>query len=129
MKLTKSTDFALRTLIYLADCNGLTTLSTLSSRLDVPYNNLTKIVQKLAKCQIVQTEKGKYGGIKLLKSADKITLREIIELIDGPTRLSECQDDPKNCGLSCQCKLKGVFGDLQVQINQLFDSVKLKDVV
>ena len=129
MKLTKSTDFALRTLIYLADCNGLTTLSTLSSRLDVPYNNLTKIVQKLAKCQIVQTEKGKYGGIKLLKSAEDITLREIIELIDGPTLLSECQIDPTNCGLSCQCKLKGVFGDLQAQINQLFESVKLKDVV
>jgi Rrf2 family nitric oxide-sensitive transcriptional repressor len=129
MKLTKSTDFALRTLIYLSGNTGLVTMRTLSAQLAVPYDNLTKIVQKLAKCDIVHTEKGKYGGIKLCKPSHEITLREIIELIDGPTRLSECQDDPQKCGLSCKCKLKGVFGDLQSQINQLFESVTLKDVI
>ena len=129
MKLTKSTDYALRLLIYLAEQSHLVTMKALSVQLHIPYDNLTKIVQKLAKYQFVYTEQGKYGGVMMNKCASMISLQDIIALIDGPTQLSECQQNPQSCGLSCTCQLKHVFGNLEYKINQLFNQITIKDVM
>jgi Rrf2 family nitric oxide-sensitive transcriptional repressor len=125
MKLTKSTDFAMRILIYLAEQEGLSTMPVLSETLRIPYNNLTKLIQALAKAGIIHTKKGKNGGIRLLKKPDDITLRMIVDLIDGPTVLSDCQKTPELCMLSQDCKLKNVFRKLQDDINHLMEDITI----
>lgn len=125
MKLTKSTDFAMRILIYLAGQEGLSTMPVLSESLRIPYNNLTKLIQALAKANIIHTKKGKHGGIRLLKKPEDITLKMIVDLIDGPTVLSDCQKTPELCTLSQDCKLKTVFRNLQDNINTLMDDITI----
>ncbi|MCP4481615.1 MAG: Rrf2 family transcriptional regulator [bacterium] len=129
MRLTKSTDAAIRILIFLTKNEGVTITRSISSELGIPYHNLTKIIQKLAKKQLLQTKKSKYGGIQLLKPANKINLREVVDLIDGPTILSECQEEPTVCVESSKCKLKVSFNDLQSKINDFLENIKIKDML
>ncbi len=125
MKLTKTTDFAVRILVYLHQKEGLSTMNEIAENTNIAYNNLTKLIQKLSKSGIIYTKKGKFGGIRLLKKPKDISLKTIIDLIDGPTTLSECQKNPELCKLSHACKLKSVFHDLQSKIDTLFESVTL----
>lgn len=128
MKLTKTTDCAIRILMYLSGKKELATMPEIASNCLIPYNNLTKIIQKLSKSGYIHTKKGKNGGITLIKSADEISLKNIIDLIDGKTTLSECQKSPELCKLSEECKLKSVLYNLQEKIDALFDSVTIKQL-
>lgn len=129
MKLTRSADFALRIVIHLAGEES-STMPELSRNLQVPYNNLSKIVQTLAKGGILETRQGKHGGVRLNADAGSISLKNIIDLIDGPTKLSGCLvNDHDNCVLLHGCKLKSVFSKLQSDINTLFENVKIAELV
>ena len=129
MKLTKTTDFALRLLIHLASEQETRTKPVVSKELGISYYNLSKIVQTLAKAQMIHTKQGKNGGIRLLKKADDISLKEVIDVIDGPTNLSDCLTDVIDCKLICSCKLKHVFGDIQNRINDMFEEVTIAQMV
>ncbi len=129
MKLTKSTDFALRVLIYLAQSEKPMTMPVLSDKLGVSYHHLCKLIQTMHKAGIVQTQQGKNGGVWLMRKADVISVKDVIDVIDGPTRMVECLDGSSDCVLLNGCKLKTVFGQLQNQINTMLDGVKLSQMV
>ena len=130
MKLTKTTDFALRIITYLASEKRKETMPDLSKKLEIPYNNLTKLIQVLSKSSIIRTHQGKYGGITLDKKPEKINLREIIELIDGPTELAICNNRKSiDCKLIKDCKIKNKFNILQGQINSMFEDVTIAQMI
>ena len=129
MKLTKSADFAIRIVIYLAKTGESITMPVLSETLMIPYHNLTKLVQALSKHEIVITQKGKHGGVSLSKRPESVSIKDIIEIIDGPTMLSDCLKHDDLCKLSGICKLKGVFSQLQQKINDLMDDVKISQLI
>ncbi|MGE4169952.1 MAG: Rrf2 family transcriptional regulator [Candidatus Margulisiibacteriota bacterium] len=129
MKLTKSADFAIRIVTYLATEEKSVTMPFLAETLGIPYNNLSKLVQVLAKSSIIQTRQGKNGGIQLLQDAATLSLKKIIDAIDGPTRLANCIPNEKACTLSGSCLFKEALQDIQVQIDALFDNVKIAQIV
>ena len=130
MRLTKTTDFALRLLIYLAATkNQPETMPRLAEKLKIPYNNLSKLVQALHKREIIQTQQGKNGGIRLMRPAEQITLKDVIEGVEGPTHFSDCLNDETFCSMNNLCKLKGVFHDVQMQINHIFEQVKITSML
>lgn len=126
MKLTKSADFALRIVIFLASTQGKgATMPLLAERLAIPYNNLSKLVQLLAKAQVLQTRQGKNGGVSLLRRPDQISLKTVIDVIDGPTRLTECLVNKDFCSLNESCQLKSALGDVQRQIDSILEKKKI----
>ena len=128
MKMTRSADFAMRIVLFLAVEDKSYTMPELADKLVIPYNNLSKLVQYLAKASIVQTKQGKHGGVKLLKSTSDISLKNIVDVIDGPTRLSDCLADSQACALTQTCKLKGVLQNLQNKIDNLLQEVTIEKI-
>jgi Rrf2 family protein len=128
MKITKSADFALRIVIHLAQNPEGSTMPLLAETLEIPYNNLSKLIQQMARGGIIQTRQGKNGGVSLI-SADDLSIKDVIEIIDGPTRLSECLKNHEFCSRVSGCKLKGVLADIQLNIDHLLDSYKIAQLV
>ena len=129
MKLTKSADYAMRLLLHLAKTNNAETMPNLSEKLYVSYNNIVKLVQKLNKGGLVCTIQGKLGGVLLALPAKDITLKQVIDIIDGPTQLVECASQKTSCELVGCCELQGVFDSLQSKINDHLQSVNLAHVL
>lgn len=128
MKLTKSTDYALRLIIHLAKTEQPETMPTLSKKLCISYNHLSKLVQKLTKAGYLKTYQGKFGGVGIVPEKD-ISLKNIIDIIDGPTILTECHSPTSSCGLLGDCHLKDVMGQIQAKIDALFEDVKIRDLI
>ncbi|MBT5855862.1 Rrf2 family transcriptional regulator [bacterium] len=129
MKLTKSVDFTLRMLIYLATNPGSKTTPSLSEELKVPYNHLIKLVQRLAQADIVTTKQGKYGGVQLSEKGQTITVKDVVDVIDGPTQLTVCMDVVTTCEMSCDCQLKPAISVIQDRINSVLSDVTLQDII
>lgn len=131
MKLTKSVDFALRVLTALAREKGPMTMPDLSEKLDISYNHLSKIIQKLRRSGLVKTQQGKFGGVCLDVDMSQISLKKVVDLLDGPTTLAACLDlgEGKACGLDSDCRIKHMLFAVQANINKELEAVSLAQLV
>ncbi|MFA3792694.1 Rrf2 family transcriptional regulator [Aliiglaciecola sp. SL4] len=111
MQLTRYTDYGLRTLIYLAllPAGRKASIDEISQTYAISRNNLNKIVHQLGKAKVIQTQRGKGGGMFLNLPADKINIAEMVLLLENTMQVVEC--NKPTCCISPACKLKGIFAD------------------
>ncbi len=128
MQLTKYTDYAFRTLIFLGIQKPaeLVTISNVSDHFEIPRNHLVKIVHRLGKLGYVETVRGKGGGIRLARPASKINLREVLEAVEETLVPINC-DNP-SCRIVSTCKLKGIVGEAQEAFLDVFGRYHLDDL-
>jgi Rrf2 family transcriptional regulator, iron-sulfur cluster assembly transcription factor len=91
--LSNSSRYGIRAAIYLAsrqNRNENTGLKQISTDLNLPMPFMAKILQQLAKNRILRSVKGPNGGFSLLKNPGKITLYDIVEIIDGKDLFVNC---------------------------------------
>ena len=74
------------------------------------------------------SREGKRGGYKLAQSLDVITLRALVEAMDGPLQLVRCMTDTKLCPAEQACSTKPVWQKLKLDIYQLLDRTTLHDL-
>ncbi len=131
MKLNKSSDYALRLLIYLAAHEGSITMPVLATELGIPYNHLSKLIQQLSKAELIHTRQGKNGGVKLLRAPEDISMKNVLEIVEGPIRLTDCliSASETDCKFVCHCKLKETFSVLQKKIDSMFEQVKIAQMI
>ena len=104
MRLTLHTDYALRVLVHVGLRNGdLVTITEIADRYGISKNHLTKVVHQLGKIGYLETVRGKYGGVRLLRSPDQIKLGEFIRETEDDFALVRCM----KCGSQDECRLNG----------------------
>lgn len=102
MQLTRQADYALRAIIYLT-LNPQARIQEIAQAQYVPKEYLAKIIQKLARAEIVTTHRGVGGGIALSRTPEDITMLEVIEAIEGPVALNRCIIRPGECPRESYC--------------------------
>jgi Rrf2 family protein len=123
----RNTDYALRAAVELAGRFGGEPVSTkeIADSQQIPYQLACKLLQRLHKAGVVKSEMGPCGGFVLCKNPSKITIRCLVETIQGPVRLNNC----KLCRLSCHCNIAPELVRLQGKINDFLDGLTLKQLV
>lgn len=111
MKLSKQTDFAFRTLIYLGHCpaNQLTTIQSICDFYSISSNHIAKVVMQLVRLGYIEAVRGKGGGIRLGKPAEHIPLIDIVTHFESTLSPVNCNEQP--CRIIKSCKLKGLLAD------------------
>ena len=128
MRLTMQTDFALRTLMYLATRSERATAAQVAQLYGVSANHMAKVVNQLARLGYVRGIRGIGGGIELAERPRDIRLGKVIEAFEGNMHLLECVATENVCAIQSFCKLKGVLAEAErVQLNYL-NSISLADV-
>ena len=128
MQLTHYTDFSLRVLIYLAlqQKGSLVTIDDVAQHFKIFKNHLTKIVHHLAQQGYVKTVRGKYGGICLAQSADRINIGKIIQTMENNIEIVNC--DQPACPLNNQCELKCILNEAQNAFFSTLEKYTLADI-
>ncbi len=111
MRLAEYTDYTLRVLMYCAARpQQLVTISELAERHEVSRNHLMKIVTDLGRQGVLETTRGRGGGLRLLKDPAKLRIGDVVRASETDFRLVECFDASTNqCRLNPTCRLKGLF--------------------
>ncbi len=109
MKIKKKTHYTMKILIHLAleqvNGNELIEIRQISDDLDIAYEHARKVVQSLAKQNIIETIRGRGGGIKLAKSTDEIHIYDLIMEFEG-VHLDDFKHDCKNCNMPDDCNFR-----------------------
>ena len=131
MRLTTYTDYALRTLMYLAvNREQLVTIQDIADVHGIAKNHLTKVVHQLGILGVVETVRGRNGGLKLGKEPAQINIGALVRSTEPDFFMAECFDKSKNeCILTPSCGLKGVLRNATAAYLGVLDDVTLENLV
>jgi Rrf2 family transcriptional regulator, nitric oxide-sensitive transcriptional repressor len=130
MRLAEYTDYTLRVLMYCAsNRERLVTIAEVADQHGVSKNHLMKIVNDLAREGVLETTRGRGGGMRLLLPPDQIRVGDIVRRSETDFRLVECFDDStSNCGLDPACRLKRLLHDALQAYFKTLDGATLADI-
>jgi Rrf2 family protein len=137
MKLSKKGEYALRSLIILGIAaeveRKLVQVSELAKSEQLPVKFLEQILHTLKSAGIVESERGKFGGYRLARPARKVTIGEVVRLVDGPLAPIRCVSQTAYERCSCpdelHCGLRMLMLDVRNAISGILDKYTLADVV
>jgi len=132
MQLTQYTDFSLRVLIYLSlkQPEELGTISEIAGFYGISRNHLVKVVHNLANHGLIQTIRGKHGGMRLARPATEIAIGEVVRLTEPNFDIAECFNKATNhCTITPVCALKSILGEARSRFLQELDRHTIADAV
>lgn len=131
MLFTRGADYALRGMVYLArqPNDKLVMASEIAAAEGIPEYFFSKIFQNMAKSGLINSFRGSNGGFALAKSPEKITIRDMIEALEGPLTVSKCATDPETCERSGLCPFHNYWQEAQDSLNSIFSKYTLADAV
>lgn len=133
IKISKSIEYSILALQFISDNELLTAVSSrkISSELKIPYELLSKLLQKMVKQGIIKSQQGKYGGYKMLIPPSKLTILNIMNAVEENIQLTNCTVENANeddCTRINNCNIRSPFLNLQNKINNIFETVTLKEL-
>ena len=132
MRITLESDYALRILTELAEHNDVVDANTLSEATSVTIRFTLKILNKLVKNGFVSSYKGARGGYKLKLPKERITLKSVIELIDGPIVIARCLETSEACSLNkdkTSCTYHHIFNTISLDVAKKLEAITIADVI
>jgi Rrf2 family iron-responsive transcriptional regulator len=120
MRLTRQTNYAVRMLMYCAaDSENLSRIPDIAKAYSVSELFLFKILQPLAKAGIMETVRGRNGGVRLARPANEITLLDVVKTTEDNFAMAECfENDASECPLVDSC---GLNSALRRALNAFFE--------
>ncbi len=130
MRLSDYTDYTLRVLMYCATHRDrLVTIGEMAEQHGISKNHLMKVVNDLARQGLLETTRGRGGGLRLLAKPESIRIGDVVRATETDFRLVECFAAGTNtCTLSPSCRLKQLFNAALAAYFSSLDSATLADV-
>lgn len=129
MRITRYTDYSLRTLIYVAlKDEEISTIREIAERYNISKNHLMKVVQELNSKGYLQAVRGKNGGLRLSGKPENINIGKVVRDIEQDFALVECFEGGE-CSLTPACRLKGALHKALEAFFTVLDNYTLADLL
>ncbi|HEX7635023.1 MAG TPA: Rrf2 family transcriptional regulator [Noviherbaspirillum sp.] len=127
MRLTDYTDYSLRTLIYLGlNRDRLVTIQDIADTYGISKSHLMKVVHQLGLTGLVETIRGRSGGLRLNKEPKDINIGDVVRSTEPDFMMVECFNRTGNgCILSPSCELQSVLRQATAAYLEVLDGVTL----
>ena len=131
MKISAKTRYGVRLMLELAlnHGKGLLFLKEIAKRQEISEKYLSQIIIPLKAKGLIASGRGAYGGYMLTKNPSEITLKDIIETLEGDITLVGCAANPAICKRAPLCASRDVWVMLADKISEAFSSIDLEDLV
>lgn len=129
LELSSEGRYALRALLYLARVEEQVTADRISSETNIPRRLLARILARLSRAGLVESEQGRAGGSRLARPADEVTLREAVEATEGPFDVTRCIMQDRYCGEETPCAMHEAWLEGQRTILEYLETQTLAEFV
>lgn len=129
MKHTSHADYALRVLLYLRvapERRG--SVPDIATAHHISRNHLDKVVQKLAAANIVETTRGRNGGVRLVRDPASITVGQVMRTMESDFAVVECLGPVRYCRIAGVCGARDIFAQALDAYFDVLDRATLDDI-
>jgi Rrf2 family protein len=108
---------------------GALFLKGIAEREEISEKYLSQIVIPLKAKGLVSSLRGAHGGYTLTRSPGKVTVKEIVEALEGNLNMVECLSNPSGCKRVSACVARSVWLKLGEKMKETLGSISLEDLV
>lgn len=129
LRFTKRADYGLMAMHYIAvhDAAGTVSAKRIAEEFSIPPELMAKILQRLAKRGLIESQNGPKGGYSLSRRPAEITVGEVIRALEGPIKIVSCLESG-DCAQIERCTLRRPVHRLQAAISQVLDTMSLAEL-
>ncbi len=131
MHINLESDYAVRIVRVLGQSQDRIDAQSIADKSCVSLRITLKIMRKLVAAGLVQSFKGAHGGYTLAAEPKNITLRHVIEAIEGPYRFSRCLDEGYDCNCkdAIACPFHSVFNEVTAMVVEKLDTITFDQLI
>ena len=130
MDVTRRCDYAFRILRVACQCGKeYVSVSDISEREGIPYAFARSIQHDLVKGGLIKTVRGARGGLALNCDPAQVSVKDVIEIIQGPVSVSTCVHNSTYCENCGTCVYNSLWRGADQLLNVYFASISLKDII
>lgn len=104
-------------------------IKSVAEKQDIPEAYLEQLIAVLRRDELVVSIRGAQGGYRLSRAPDEITVGDVLRSLEGGLKLLDCLMEENTCGKSCACPSRVVWKRLSDGLNEIVDSITLKDMI
>lgn len=131
-KINRKLEYALMALKYMSQKipGELTSAKEVSDAFHTPFDATARVMQQMAqKGGILRSEYGANGGYQITKDLAKISIHDLVEIIEGPTALVKCLHKEGPCEIQGTCNIVSPVTQLNDRLTDFYKSLSLKDLL
>ncbi|MCX6148320.1 MAG: Rrf2 family transcriptional regulator [Candidatus Kapabacteria bacterium] len=130
MFFTKTCNYGIQAMIYLAlmEKGKYVSIKIISEELSMSVHFLTKILQPLTAAGLLTSYKGPNGGVLLAKDSNKISLYDVVAVLDKPEKFTSCMMGLKHCGTGKPCPFHEEWAPIRDKMHSECVSTTLADL-
>ena len=130
LKVTRLADYAVLIISsFIGQEKDIVSAQKIIKKTGLQNATVMKLLSILVKKNILEAFRGAQGGYKLKKNLENISIKELIEAIEGPVSLTDCLGSNKNnCNLFDVCITKNTWSIVNSAIKDTLENIKIKDI-
>lgn len=129
LRFTKRADYGLMAIHYIAShSEGAVSAKRIAEEFNIPPELLAKILQRLAKHKLIESQNGPKGGYLLSELPHEVTVGQVLRALEGPVRIVSCMKDQHGCAQFSRCNLRRPVQKIQASISYLLDTMTLAEL-
>jgi Rrf2 family protein len=130
VQFSTSIEYAIHGLVYLAAKGSQTStlVSEVAESIKVPESYLRKVFQLLSRSGLVSSQRGAHGGFTLARGPERITLKDVVEAIDGSLPLYSCLKVKRKCPSEERCPVSDAFEEARRRMAEVLDATTVSDL-
>lgn len=131
MQLKLTTDYAIRTLLYLARHRRIVPIAEIAEAMKIPRKYLNRLGLELRDAGLLITHRGQHGGYSLGRSPGKIRLYDVVLLMEGTVVLNRCLEEENYCGLGATsyCTVHKCYSVMQKKWENFLKNVTIESLM
>src|ERR687892_1172520 len=130
LRLSKKADYALMAMKHLATRPDAASASAreIAEQYDIPVELMAKVLQQLARRNLLTSHQGTRGGYRLARGSSAISVADIIQAIDGPLTVTACSTEAENCGQYAKCSVRDPLWKIKDRILSALATCSLQEI-
>lgn len=128
IKISKLADYSIHIIHALMSETEYTSAAKIAQKTLIPEPTVSKILKKLTHSHLVMSTQGSTGGYQLSKSAEKISLAELITVMDGKPAMTECCKKEYDCARDHVCGQQSNWKKINKIVFSVLENISVKEM-
>jgi FeS assembly SUF system regulator len=131
IRITRQTDYGILLLSKMAShpMAQVHTAKHAAQESKIPLPMASKILKALAKGGLLVSQRGVKGGYRLAAAAERISIADVIQALEGPIGITECSSNPGGCEQEGSCPVQSNWLRISLAMRDALDGIPLSDMV
>lgn len=127
MQITRATDYAVRIMVHLAALpeEARVAAPEVARGIEAPVSFVSKVLQQLVQRGMVTSQRGVGGGFQLAVQPEKVSLLDVVEMVNGPLQINRCLPGELTCDRKSWCGVHPIWAEAQAALKKVLGSVSI----